>query len=289
MKISLLPSFCHLLFLTLLSAAATTAPPALAGGAELTVKPDPINYQGHLMQGGVPFTGTVPMTFRLVDEEGGCCWGSLTMDVSVSVGLFQVELDFAVDEGGGVWTIPFEEEPLWLEVFVDGQVLNPRQRITAVPVALRALSFDLPIDSVEAHHLIQWAVTSVKIAPNAVTNNKIASGAVSNDKLDTSIQRRWARVRAHNQTFVQQRGALGIARIGTGRYRVQFDRDLTTCGAVVSLNHFSSDGNEGFNVNGYAVAGPGFGEHADKIVVETFSGSTASHADNLDFHVQVEC
>ena len=292
-------SFYRALVMTFLSVAVVFAPLALAGGAELTVKPDPISYQGHLMNGGVPVTGIVPMTFRLVDEQGGCCWGSLTMEVSVSEGLFQVELDFSEDEGGGYWTIPFEEEPLWLEVIVDGQVLSPRQRISAVPVALRALTFDLPNDSVEPKHLIQSAVTSVKIAPGAVINNKIAAGAVTNDKiaagaisnntLDTSIRRRWARVRAHNQTLIHQRGALGVVRTGTGRYRVQFDRDVTTCAVLASLNHLSSDANEGFNVNGYAVAGPGSGAHADKVIVETFLGFTASHADNLDFHVMVEC
>jgi hypothetical protein len=91
-----------------------------------------ISYQGQLEQSGTPFTGTVAMTFRVFSEPsgGGQTGNELVENVEVSNGLFQVELNFG--------TI-FGSEAKWLEVEVDGNVLEPRQRITAAPLALTAL------------------------------------------------------------------------------------------------------------------------------------------------------
>lgn len=94
----------------------------------------PITYQGQLQDGSAPYDGPpLGMEFRLFDHwSSGDIVGPqiFIADVSVSDGLFQVELDF-----GDVY-----DQPLWLEVEVDGQVLSPRQRITAAPVAVRTLN-----------------------------------------------------------------------------------------------------------------------------------------------------
>ncbi len=95
--------------------------------------PNTFTYQGQLQQSGSPLTDTVTMTFSLFDDlESGSQIGSTQTLNSVSVedGLFQVMLDF----GGNA----FESHERWLQITVDGELLTPRQRITAVPLALRA-------------------------------------------------------------------------------------------------------------------------------------------------------
>ncbi len=93
-----------------------------------------ITYQGHLQQGLEPYSGnSLPMTFRLWNDAlGGSQSGDdIVLSVEVIDGLFQVELDF-----GSV----FGSEAKWLEIEIDGQILDPRQPITATPLALNALN-----------------------------------------------------------------------------------------------------------------------------------------------------
>ncbi|RMF30819.1 MAG: hypothetical protein D6759_11170 [Chloroflexi bacterium] len=97
-------------------------------------------YQGVLNDGNGPAQGAYDFRFRLYDAStGGNQVGSTVTldDVSVSDGLFTVELDF-----GNV----FDGRALWLEVAVrpgsstgDYTALSPRQPLTATPYALYAL------------------------------------------------------------------------------------------------------------------------------------------------------
>ncbi len=92
-----------------------------------------ISYQGHLQQGAEFFSGSVPMSFRLMNQAvGGSQSGDdIGLNVEVIDGLFQVNLNF-----GAIYAA----EAKWLEIEVDGQVLQPRQRITAAPLAVNALN-----------------------------------------------------------------------------------------------------------------------------------------------------
>ncbi|MEE4304083.1 MAG: tail fiber domain-containing protein [Wenzhouxiangella sp.] len=91
-----------------------------------------ISYQGDLQDGGSPVDASVDMTFELFDAASGgaSVGGPLTENgVTVTNGLFQVELDFG-------------EQPyfngLWLAVEVEGDLLAPRQLITGAPFAIDA-------------------------------------------------------------------------------------------------------------------------------------------------------
>lgn len=87
-------------------------------------------YQGKLKSDGAPANGDFDMVFRLFDDaEGGTQYGA-DMEVlgqTVVDGLFTVRLD----PGPGL----FYTAGRWLEVEVSGQVLSPRQEITATPFA----------------------------------------------------------------------------------------------------------------------------------------------------------
>ena len=105
----------------------------LAQAGSINPVTDHISYQGQLQQAGQPYSGALPMVFRLWPEEsGGVSTGfEIAMNVEVADGLFQVDLDFGNAYG---------TEAKWLEIEVDGAVLEPRQRIRAAPLALHALS-----------------------------------------------------------------------------------------------------------------------------------------------------
>lgn len=93
-----------------------------------------ITYQGQLQDVGGPFDGSVDMTFQIYDEETGGNPVGIALDkagVSVIDGLFQVELDFGD---------PPYDSGLWMQITVAGETLAPRQRISAAPLAVRALS-----------------------------------------------------------------------------------------------------------------------------------------------------
>jgi hypothetical protein len=99
------------------------------------------NYQGRLVEGGTPATGTYDFQFNLYTASAGgaALTGVLARnDVSVNSGLFLVELDF-----GGP---PFMGEERWLEISVRPgasvgayTLLTPRQRLNAIPYSLYSL------------------------------------------------------------------------------------------------------------------------------------------------------
>jgi len=100
-------------------------------------------YQGHLKQSGVPVTGSHDFEFSLWDStEGGDRLGDTVqvLGVSVSLGLFTVELDFGSSAFDGV--------ARWLEIAVreagtrEFSTLAPRQQLGATPYALYALQSD---------------------------------------------------------------------------------------------------------------------------------------------------
>lgn len=111
------------------------ATPALAVPASLT-------YQGKLFdQEGAPVTGTKLANFTLYDSatEGAIVW--------------QAQLTINIDEGGnfavtlGSAQSPLDEkiftgEPLWLEIIMDNEALEPRLPINSTPYALRAKSVE---------------------------------------------------------------------------------------------------------------------------------------------------
>ena len=87
-------------------------------------------YQGRLRSAGLPVNGTVEARFSLWDAEtlGTQIAGPIIIaNLQVANGVFTAELDFGA--------APFDGAPLWLEIVMDGQILSPRQALTAAPNA----------------------------------------------------------------------------------------------------------------------------------------------------------
>ncbi len=93
-----------------------------------------ITYQGQLQEANQPFTGTANLQFQLFDQPtNGSQVGPTETRTNwpVEDGLFQVDLDFGASA--------FDGSARFLEVWVNGAPLSPRQAIRAAPVALFAL------------------------------------------------------------------------------------------------------------------------------------------------------
>jgi hypothetical protein len=91
-----------------------------------------LTYQGRLDQFNDPVNGEVMMTFQLfTDSNAGTPVGPLlTQTVMVDRGLFSADLDFGNQN---------YQDALWLQIEVEGEALQPRQRIAAAPLAVRSL------------------------------------------------------------------------------------------------------------------------------------------------------
>jgi hypothetical protein len=90
----------------------------------------PFTYQGYLRQGGVPLNNpSQSMRFRIYDAltGGTALWDSGALTVSVSNGLFTVQLNPPVS----VWT----GADRFLEIQVGATTLSPRVRIGSTPYA----------------------------------------------------------------------------------------------------------------------------------------------------------
>ena len=104
----------------------------------------PINYQGRLDADGEPFNGSANLSFRLFQSESGGSpiAGPITLSSWPLVnGLFQVELDFGANAFTG-------GDDRYLEITVNGLALNPRQRVTAAPIAITTLPGAIGTDQI---------------------------------------------------------------------------------------------------------------------------------------------
>ncbi len=99
---------------------------ALAGGNTA------FNYQGRLLEAGVPANGTFNVDFSLWDDPvAGSQIGSTIIfnSLPISDGLFTVELDFGASA--------FDNTSRWIEIAVNGSTLNPRQLISRSPYSIQ--------------------------------------------------------------------------------------------------------------------------------------------------------
>jgi hypothetical protein len=97
-----------------------------------------INYQGQLTDvEGTPLGGTHSITFKIYDVEtgGSALWEELHEDVLVEDGVLSVLLG----ANTALTDLPFDKL-YYLEMIVDGEVMNPRQRLTSSAYALNAES-----------------------------------------------------------------------------------------------------------------------------------------------------
>ena len=98
--------------------------------------PTKMGYQGRLMRAdGTPETGVVQVVFRLYDAviDGNVLWQE-TQDVALTQGFYSTFLGEVEPLSGDL----FDGGPVYLEMTVAGQLLEPRQEIASVGYAFKA-------------------------------------------------------------------------------------------------------------------------------------------------------
>ncbi len=112
----------------------------IAIGTGFSEIPRSMNYQAKLTNdAGVALAGDHSITFRLYDAlSGGNLQTEETQTITVTNGLFDATLDFSTSPRDTLsW-----DKPYWLELEIAGEVLTPREPITAVGYAFRAVYAD---------------------------------------------------------------------------------------------------------------------------------------------------
>jgi hypothetical protein len=134
--------FVTLFILSVSAVGITAQPPAPQSTSATEVAlGTAFTYQGRLTDGGAPANGSYDLVFKLYDDSaGGSQVGiSVTQTLTVTDGLFTVQLDFGSDV--------FDGNARWLEIGVRpaGSTiaylpLTPRQELTPAPYALHSAS-----------------------------------------------------------------------------------------------------------------------------------------------------
>jgi hypothetical protein len=96
-------------------------------GMPLCAMPSQITFQGTLKQHSVPVNTTKNMQFSFVDGSGASIPGTMPISVAnvqVINGLFAVQLPLDP-------TVPWEQYSPFIQVSVEGQILNPNQPLNA--------------------------------------------------------------------------------------------------------------------------------------------------------------
>ena len=111
--------------------------------------PPLVNYQGRLLDDGVPTDGAFSMTFRIFDDptaaagppcgdpSSTCKWEE-TQTVTVTKGIFNVLLGSVDPSGNPLDETVFSDPDRWLEIEVAGEVMSQRQRIASAAYAIKA-------------------------------------------------------------------------------------------------------------------------------------------------------
>ncbi len=150
---------------------------ALSASAQSTA----FTYQGHLMDAGASANGNYDIQFTLKNAlSGGSTVGTpqSASPVTAVNGIFTVTLDFG--------SAPFDGTDRWVELGVRPAgsvaaytVLAPRQRLTATPYAVRALSATNLTGTVTAGNIAAGTITGPMIAPGAAITTSTATPVVS--------------------------------------------------------------------------------------------------------------
>ena len=112
----------------------------LMAGAALSQVPEKINYQLRITDSttGEPEPGAHELVFRIFELETGgtAAWDETHNIVADETGVVSIIL-------GNTAPLDIDfDGPVWLEVQVDGEVLEPRREIVSVPYAFRAMESD---------------------------------------------------------------------------------------------------------------------------------------------------
>jgi len=149
-----------------------------------------MNYQGRLLdESGTPVNGNVEVAVAIYtnDEGGVSVYSEAVGQVAVQNGIYTF--------GFGTNTSPVSSALLnpecWLELSIDGSPLSPRQKLLAVPYAVRSRE----VETVSTNTSFSVAVVpGSALQPGAATSNTLAAGAVWVVHLGDDVDARYVAV-----------------------------------------------------------------------------------------------
>lgn len=166
-----------------------------------------ITYQGQLKKGGVPVDGSFMVDFKLFDGPVSPpalqVGATISQVVNVSNGLFTAELNNAGQFGAAA----FNGNDRWLEATVEGEVLLPRQRVTATPAALSLrLPLNQSLDSNSA--LLDLSNTGMGRVLRAIRNGPGTLAAIRAESTgDSAVWGEGSTINAEGVTAISTGGA----------------------------------------------------------------------------------
>ena len=139
-----------------------------------------INYQGKLMENGVPVNGSHNIVFRIYDAptDGTLIWEGDVQTVQITNGLFSAYIGETTAVGSPIAfsNIDWGAGDKYLEIQIDTDTMQPRERLTSVAYALFAKDIE------------DNSVTSSKIVDGTITDADISGSAnISASKLESSV------------------------------------------------------------------------------------------------------
>lgn len=140
--------------------------------------PEQVNFQGMLEDSsGQPVTGNVDFIFSLYDslENGLQLWAESQTAIPVNTGIYNVILGSVTP----LTTDILDSASIYLEISVNGEILSPRQRLLAVPYALKALESE-NVGGV-SNVFIQQLFQNVNYDGQSLANDDPLQGVVDTD------------------------------------------------------------------------------------------------------------
>jgi subtilisin-like proprotein convertase family protein len=159
---------------------------ALLLSASVQAVPNTISYTGELTaQNGLLYSGEVAVTARIFSQMSGgsALWTQDLGEVTVLNGVLQADLTHA-----GLNALTNSHDQLWLEFEVDGETLQPRQQLTAVPYALTAGNAEM-LGGTAASGYVKASDLDALLSADALPTdgiNTVSNGALKNAFADVA-------------------------------------------------------------------------------------------------------
>jgi len=223
--------------------------------------PEEMNYQGKLTDpDGVAIEGTVTIRFSLWDAETG---GSEVWFENRTVDVFHGLFDVNLGEVNPI-TLLFEGD-LWLQLAVEGEVLDSRQSMTAVPHAFRAAVAESLAGGVIVEHNdltgIQGGTTDEYYHLSEIQHTQLHAPGSDNQNLFSSVTDGVDTYTASSETD-------GLRFVGTGGVDVNVDDvtgSITIDGASAGDNWGSQAVESDPSLTGDGTSGTELGIAADGV------------------------
>ena len=149
--------------------------------------PPEMNYQGRLLNdSGEPVTSNVTVSVGIYTNDigGGAVYGEDIGIVPVVDGVYA----FRFGTNGLAIRQALQHANCWLELSINGSPLEPRQRLVAVPYALRSLEAENITSNTT---FVAGSVTGQALANGSVSSNKMAAAAVGVPHLSRGVEDRF--------------------------------------------------------------------------------------------------